>query len=88
MTMPSVSLPLVLAIALASAVVGGAITYVAVPSDDPEARALLARQVELLEQEAAAREAATERRQDFFGADPDNFPTSGGQEMAPRFATD
>lgn len=85
--MPNVSLPLVLAIALVSAIVGATITYVVVPSDDPEARALLARQVELLEQEAAARQAAAERRQDFFGSNADDFPTSGGQEMAPRFET-
>ena len=83
--MPTISLPLVVVIALLSAVAGSALTYVVMPTDDPETRALLARQVELLEQEAAARQAAAERRQDFFGSNPDNYPTSGGQEMAPRF---
>lgn len=85
--MRSVSLPLVVVIALASAVIGGTITYVVVPTDDPEARALLARQVELLEAEAAAWDAAADRRQDFFSSDPDAFPTTGGQEMAPRFGS-
>ncbi|WP_122523265.1 DUF2749 domain-containing protein [Pannonibacter phragmitetus] len=84
----SISLPLLVVIALASAAIGGAITYVVVPGDDPEARALLARQIELLEAEAAAREEAAERRQGFFSSDPDAFPTTGGQEMAPRFGSD
>ncbi|ELT46635.1 DUF2749 domain-containing protein [Brucella intermedia] len=86
--MPSISLPLVVVIAFASAAIGGGITYAVVPKDDSEARALLARQVELLEAEAAEREAAAERRQDFFSTDPDAFPTTGGQEMAPRFGSD
>jgi hypothetical protein len=56
-----------------------------IPNADPEMKALLERQVELAEQEAAAREEAAERAKDFFNANPDDYPTSGGQQMAPRW---
>ena len=80
----TVKLPLVIVIALISALAGGAISYVFVPSSDPEMKALLARQVELAEQEAAARQEAIERAQEALSADPQNYPTSGGREMEIR----
>lgn len=60
--MTVVKLPIVIAIALISAVAGGAIAYVVIPNTDPEMKALLARQVELAEEEAAARKAAGKGR--------------------------
>ena len=83
--MTVVKLPVVIVIALLSAVAGGALSYVVIPNTDPEMKALLARQVELAEEEAAARKAAQEKAGDFFKSNPDDYPTSGGQKMAPRF---
>lgn len=82
--MATVKLPIVIAIAIIAALAGGAISYVFVPNANLEVRALLERQVELAEQERANREAAAERAQDFFSSNPDNYPTSGGQEMQIR----
>lgn len=83
--MTVIKLPIVIVIALVSAIAGGVISYVVIPNTDPEMKALLARQVELAEEEAAARKAAQEKAGDFFKSNPDDYPTSGGQQMAPRF---
>ncbi|CAG1010951.1 hypothetical protein BURK2_04145 [Burkholderiales bacterium] len=83
--MATLKLPVVIAIAIVAALAGGAASYVFIPNADPEMKALLDRQVELAEQEAAAREEAAERTKDFFHANPDDYPTSGGQQMAPRW---
>ncbi|KKB07161.1 hypothetical protein VE25_19185 [Devosia geojensis] len=83
--MATLKLPIVVVIAIVAALVGGAASYVFFPNADPETKALLQRQVELAEQEAAAREEAAERAKDFFNANPDDYPTSGGQQMAPRW---
>lgn len=80
-----VKLPLVIVIAIVSAVAGGAVSYVAIPNTDPDTKALLARQVQLAEEEAAARKEAREKAGSFFNSNPDDYPTSGGQKMAPRF---
>lgn len=72
----AVKLPVALVIALIAAIAGGAISYVAIPSPDPEMKALLQRQVELAEREALAREEAldaTRRAMSFDGA----LPTEG-----------
>ncbi|WP_404406903.1 hypothetical protein [Pelagibacterium halotolerans] len=82
----TVKLPIVIVIAILSALAGGAISYVFVPNTDPEMKALLARQVELAEQEAAARQEAAERGEQFFGTEGAELPTSGGQQMAPRWS--
>ena len=83
--MATLKLPIVIAIAIVAAIAGGAASYVFIPNADPEMKALLERQVELAEQEAAAREEAAERAKDFFNANPDDYPTSGGQQIAPRW---
>ncbi len=83
--MTTLKLPIVVVIAFVAAVAGGAASYMFIPNIDPETKALLQRQVELAEQEAAAREEAAERANDFFNANPDDYPTSGGQQMAPRW---
>ncbi|MFK4259376.1 DUF2749 domain-containing protein [Agrobacterium tumefaciens] len=83
--MVQVKLPIVILVALLSAVVGGAVSYVAIPATDPEMKALLARQVALAEEEAAARAAAAERTRKLMNSNPDNYPTTGGQKMAPRW---
>lgn len=80
----TVKLPLVIVIALVAALAGGAISYVFIPATDPEVKALLQRQVELAEEEAAARQEAIERAQRAMSADPKNYPTSGGREMELR----
>jgi hypothetical protein len=82
--MMTIKLPLVIVIALVSALAGGAISYVFIPATDPDVKALLERQVELAEQEAAARQEAIERAQRALSADPENYPTSGGREMEIR----
>ena len=83
--MATLKLPIVVVIAIVAALAGGAASYVFIPNTDPEVKALLQRQVELAEQEAAAREEAAERAKDFFNANPNDYPTSGGQQMAPRW---
>ena len=83
--MQTIKLPIVIAVVLLAAIAGGVVSYVFFPTADPEMKALLQRQVELAEQEAAGREAAAERAKDFFNANPDDYPTSGGQQMAPRW---
>ncbi len=83
--MTEVKLPTVILIALLSAIAGGAISYVAIPNSDPEVRALLARQVALAEEEAAARAAAIEGTRKLLKSNPDDYPTTGGQKMAPRW---
>ena len=83
--MATLKLPIVVVIAIVAALAGGAASYVFIPNTDPEVKALLQRQVELAEQESAGREAAAERAKDFFNANPDDYPTSGGQQMAPRW---
>ena len=83
--MATLKLPIVVVIAIAAALAGGVASYVFIPNTDPEVKALLQRQVELAEQEAAARKEAAERAKDFFNANPDDYPTSGGQQMAPRW---
>ena len=65
--MQSVRLPFVIVIALASALAGGTISYVFVPSSDPELKALLRRQLELAEQDAADRQKSAEEAKGFFG---------------------
>ena len=80
--MATLKLPIVVVIAIVAALAGGAASYVFIPSTDPEVKALLQRQAE---QEAAGREAAAERAKDFFNANPDDYPTSGGQQIAPRW---
>ena len=84
--MATLKLPIVVVIAIVAALAGGAASYVFIPNTDPEVKALLQRQVELAEQEAAGREAAAERAKDFFNANPDDYPTSGGQQIAPRWS--
>lgn len=66
--MQSIKLPFVIVIALASALAGGAISYVFVPTSDPELKALLQRQLELAEQDAAGRQKSAEDAKDFFGS--------------------
>lgn len=83
--MKQVKLPIVVLIAFASAVSGGVISYVAIPNSDPEVKALLARQVALAEEEAAARAAAIEGTRKLLNSNPDDYPTTGGQKMAPRW---
>jgi Ti type entry exclusion protein TrbK len=83
--MATLKLPIVVVIAIVAALAGGAASYVFIPNTDPETKALLERQVELAEQEAAAREEAAEPAKDFFNANPDDYPTAGGQQMAPRW---
>lgn len=85
--MVEVKLPVIIVIAIVSALAGGTISYVAIPNTDPELKALLARQVELAEEEAAARKDAQDKARSFFNSNPDDYPTSGGQKMAPRFGT-
>jgi hypothetical protein len=65
--MQSVRLPFVIVIALASALAGGAISYLFVPKSDPELKALLQRQLELAEQDAADRRKSAEEAKGFFG---------------------
>lgn len=83
--MVQVKLTVVIVIALLSATAGGAISYVAIPNSDPEVKALLARQVALAEEEAAARAAAIEGTRKLLNSTPDDYPTTGGQKMAPRW---
>lgn len=83
--MIQVKLPIVVLVALLSAVAGGAVSYVAIPNTDPEVKALLARQVALAEEEAAARKAAAEGTRNLMNSNPEDYPTSGGQKMAPRW---
>lgn len=66
--MQSVKLPIVIVIALASAVAGGTISYVFVPRSDPELKALLQRQLELAEQDATGRQKSAEDAKGFFGS--------------------
>lgn len=82
--MTEIKLPIVILIALVSAVSGGLVSYVAIPNTDPETKALLKRQVTLLEEEAKAREDAKERSKKFFDTS-ETPPTSGGQQMRPRW---
>ena len=82
--MATLKLPIV--IAIVAALAGGVASYAFIPNTDPEVKALLQRQVELAEQEAAAREEAAERAKDFFNANPNDYPTSGGQQIAPRWS--
>lgn len=83
--MVKVKLPIVILVALLSAVAGGAISYVAIPTADPEMKALLTRQVALAEEEAAARAAAVEGTRKLLNSNPEDYPTTGGQKMAPRW---
>ncbi|SCX23015.1 hypothetical protein DSM25558_3274 [Agrobacterium sp. DSM 25558] len=83
--MAQVKLPVVILVALLSAVAGGAMSYVAFPTADPEMKALLARHVALAEEEAAARAITNERTRKLMNSNPDDYPTTGGQKMAPRW---
>lgn len=78
-----VKLPIVILIALASAALGGAITYVAVPHDDSEMRALVERQIELAEQEAAERERAREAAQEW--SQPTGIEPGAGRDFRPEW---
>ena len=69
--MQTIKLPIVMAVVLLAAIAGGVVSYVFFPSADPEMKALLQRQVELAEQEAAERERAAQATREFFDADSD-----------------
>ena len=69
--MQTVKLPIVIAAVLLAAVAGGVVSYVFVPSTDPEMKALLQRQVELAEQDAAEKERAAQATREFFDSDSD-----------------
>ena len=64
--MQTIKLPIVMAVVLLAAIAGGVVSYVFFPSADPEMKALLQRQVELTEQEAAERERAAQATREFF----------------------
>lgn len=81
--MMMVKLPLVIAIALVSALAGAAITYVSVPTTDPEMRELLQRQVELAEQEAAQRARAREAMEAW--SQPTGIEPGAGQDFQPEW---
>jgi Tfp pilus assembly protein PilE len=83
--MTQVKLSVVIFIALLAAIAGGTFSYFVIPNTDPEVKALLARQVQLAEEEAAARKEAAERREEFFSTQPTNEPEGGYRQMAPRF---
>jgi hypothetical protein len=78
-----IKLPIVVFVALISAALGGAITYVVVPKDDPEMRALIERQIELAEQEAAERERAREAAQEW--SQPTGIEPGAAQDFRPEW---
>lgn len=78
----TIKLPFVIMIAFLAALAGGAVSYVMIPSTDPEMKALLERQVELAEQEAAAREEAMEATRRALSVG-EELPTEG-REMEIR----
>lgn len=83
--MATVRLPIILLIVLVSAMAGATISYVFIPNADPEMKALLKRQAELAEEKAAARRRGTEATKRMLSSDPEQYPTSGGQRMKPRW---
>jgi DNA-binding NtrC family response regulator len=79
----TVKLPIFVFVALISAAIGGAITYVVVPKDDPEMRALVERQIELAEREAAERERAREAAKEW--SQPTGIEPGAGQDFRPEW---
>ena len=78
-----VKLPIVICFAFVSTALGGAIIYVAVPKNDSEIRALLERQIELAEQEAAERERA--REEALRWSQPTGIEPGAGQDFRPEW---
>lgn len=75
--------PFVVIIALVAALAGGVVTYLAVSTTDSEMRALLERQVELAEQEAAERERAREAAESW--SQPTGVQPGAGQDFRPEW---
>ena len=67
--MQTIKLPIVIAVVLLAAIAGGVVSYVFFPTADPEMKALLQRQVELAEQDAAEKERAAQATREFFDSD-------------------